>query len=301
MAAHSHMARDGASGLIAWAGRRLESVGIMSATREARLLLAHALGLEPRAMALRAGDWVVSPDARARFADHVERRALREPLAYITGERGFWTLDLAVSKATLIPRADSEALVESVLRQWPERTRPLRMLDLGCGTGCLLLACLSEYPAAWGLGIDVSAAACRLATSNARRAGLHARAAFLCGDWGDAVNPDAVDPARGAAGFDLVLSNPPYVRSESIAGLMPEVADFEPRTALDGGVDGLAAYRIILPGLARLLKPGGLAVFELGAGQSGPVRSIAEACGLAFVALQPDLGGLDRAITLRYA
>ncbi|WP_428393641.1 peptide chain release factor N(5)-glutamine methyltransferase [Lichenicoccus sp.] len=285
-----------AAGLIACASRRLDLVGIPSAPREARLLLAHALGRQARVMAPHAGDWVVSPDARARFTDYVERRALREPLAYITGERGFWTLDLAVSEATLIPRADSEALVESALRQWPERTRPLRMLDLGCGTGCLLLACLSEYPAAWGLGIDVSATACRLAASNARRAGLVSRSAFLCGDWGEAVGS-----AQANAGFDLVLSNPPYIRSESIAGLMPEVANFEPRTALDGGADGLAAYRIILPGLARLLKPGGLAILEVGAGQSGPVRAIAEACGLAFIALQPDLGGLDRAVTLRYA
>ena len=291
MPAQSHTA----SGLIIWGSRRLASAGVESGLREARLLLAHALGLDSRAMDLRGrSDRPVTPEARALFTGYVERRARREPMAYIIGERGFWTLDLAVSDATLIPRADSEALVESVLREWPDRTRSLRMLDLGCGTGCLLLACLSEYPAGWGVGLDVSARACLLAASNARRVGLQARSAFLCGDWGEALSP-----ARAASGFDLVLSNPPYIRSQAVAGLMPEVAGFEPLTALDGGADGLAAYRTILPGLSRLLKPCGVAVLELGVGQSDPVLAIAAACGLAFVALHSDLGGVNRAITLR--
>jgi release factor glutamine methyltransferase len=278
--------------LIAWAARGLEAAGIELARREARLLLAHRLGLDSASMRLRDRDIQLQPADVAAFRADVARRAAREPLAHITGSQGFWTLDLAVSDATLIPRADSEALIESLLMLRPDRGVALRSLDLGTGTGCLLLAALSEYPHAWGLGIDLSPRACDLAAVNAQAARLDARSAFLCGNWTDALSADS-------ARFDLVLSNPPYIPSAEIGGLMPEVARFEPRRALDGGPDGLDAYRIILSRLPGLLAPGAIAILELGAGQFDPVRAIVAGAGLEFVSVHADLGGVARAIALR--
>jgi release factor glutamine methyltransferase len=197
-----------------------------------------------------------------------------------------------VSDATLVPRADSETLIECLLALRPDRDAALRSLDLGTGTGCLLLAALSEYPRAWGVGIDLSPQACDLAAANAGANGLAARSAFLCGSWTDALSP-------GTARFDLVLSNPPYIPSADIAGLMPEVARFEPRRALDGGRDGLDAYRIILSRLPTLLAPDGIAILELGAGQLDPVRAIVDEEKLAFISARADLGGVARAVALR--
>ncbi len=280
-----------AGALIAWAADRLAGAGIEAPKREAYRLLAHASGVAPRDARLRERQTAIAPGVRAVFEGCVERRVLREPLAFITGWQGFWTLDLAVSDATLIPRADSEALIEALLSLYPDRTRRLRILDLGTGTGCLLLAALSEYPHSDGVGIDRSERACRLAAANARRNALAARARFLCAHWSDALRP--------GARFDVVLSNPPYIQAESIATLMPEVARFEPRAALDGGADGLAAYRAILPRLPGLLTAGGTAILELGAGQAPAVRELAEASGLAFVSVHPDLSCIERALALR--
>ncbi len=279
--------------LLEWAAGWLSQAGIEAPRREAILLLAHALGLPAGSMRLRQRSARLSPEAGASFCGAVARRAARTPLAYITGRQGFWTLDLDVSDATLIPRADSEALIEALLVQRPDRGRPLRMLDLGTGTGCLLLAALSEYPNSTGVGVDISPAACALAAWNASRHGLAARSAFLCGNWSD--------PVCCAARFDLVLSNPPYIREAALAGLMPEVARFEPAAALDGGADGLRAYRAILQRLPALLRADGAAILELGAGQLAEVQAIASASGLAEVAVQPDLGGIARAIMLRPA
>lgn len=220
------------------------------------------------------------------------RRVAHEPLAYIIGSQGFWTLDLAVSDATLIPRADSEAVIEGLLALRPDRAGAMRMLDLGTGTGCLLLAALSEYPRSWGVGVDLSPRACMLAAANALATGLAARSAFCCGCWSDALS------AEGAS-FDLVLSNPPYVRSGDVDGLMPEVAQFEPKLALDGGVDGLDAYRIILSRLGGLLKPDGIAILEIGDGQLGNVQAIAAGSGLAFVTGYADLQGITRAVAMK--
>ncbi len=283
---------DSIGTLIGWAQLRLAQAGIETPRREALLLLAHALGQQPGVLRLRDPAETVGPEARAAFAGLVGRRQNRAPLAYLTGSQGFWSLDLAVSAATLIPRADSETLVETLLRLRPDRNAALRMLDLGTGTGCLLLACLSEYRHGWGLGIDLSQPACALAALNSERNGLAKRCAFLCGSWTEAL---------GSAGFDLVLSNPPYIASSEIGGLMPEVAAFEPREALDGGVDGLAAYRTILPRLGAVLLKQGVAILELGAGQLPAVRAMAEGSGLVFVCAHSDLSGTIRTIALRPA
>ncbi len=264
----------------------LAEAEVESPAREARLLLAHALGCSLSDL-LRDRNAVVDG---GRFAGLLARRAAREPMALILGRQGFWTLDLAVSADTLVPRADSEALVEAALLHRPDRAGVRRVLDLGTGTGCLMLAALSEFPQAWGLGVELSAAAARLARDNARGCGLERRASVLCASWGDAIGP--------GARFDLVLSNPPYIAGGDIAGLMPEVALHEPRRALDGGADGLDCYRRIVAALPGLLAPGGVAVLELGAGQGGAVRALAAAAGLSHQGTHDDLGGVPRALVL---
>jgi release factor glutamine methyltransferase len=211
------------------------------------------------------------------------------PVAHILGQQGFWTLDLAVSPATLIPRADSEALVEAALEAFPAPEAPLRVLDLGTGTGCLLLAVLAERPRAFGVGVDLVPAAAALAAANAARNDLQDRAAFLAGDWAGALS----------GRFDLVLSNPPYIESAAIPGLMPEVARHEPLSALDGGADGLDAYRRLVTLLPVLLAQGGAAVLELGFGQRQAVEGLARAAGLTPAGCRQDLGGIERALVLR--
>ena len=276
--------RGTARELIGQAQATLAAAGIESARLEARLLLAHALGLEPASLLLTAGTVHAAPALPGLLA----RRAVREPLALILGRREFWSLDLAVSPATLVPRPETETLIEAALAARPDRGAVRRILDLGTGSGCLLLAALSEFPAAWGLGVDVSPAAASLAAGNAARLGLAPRAAFLCADWAAPI----------AGRFDLVLGNPPYIESGAIAGLMPEVARYEPRRALDGGADGLDAYRRIVASLPGLLAPNGVAVLELGQGQALPVAGLARRAGLAALAQRSDLAGIARALIL---
>lgn len=259
----------------------LREAGFDNPAFEARLLVTHVLGVAHNDLIGLSRE----PDA-GRLAPLLARRLAHEPMALILGHQGFWTLDLEVSPATLIPRADSETLIEAALACHPGARR---ILDLGTGTGCLLLAALSEYPEAWGVGVDRVAAAAALAARNARRNGLEGRAAFLCGDWAEAIE----------GRFDLVLSNPPYIPSGDIAGLMPEVVGHEPGAALDGGGDGLDAYRVLIGRLGGLLDEGGTAVFELGIGQDGPVAALAEAAGFGVSALRCDLGGIARAIVLK--
>jgi len=263
----------------------LRAAGLDEPRREARLLLAHALGCSLTDLVREPRRLVDSTRFRALLA----RRAAREPLALITGRAGFWTLDLAVSPATLIPRADSETLIATALDCFPDRKAVRRVLDLGTGTGCLLLAALSEFPDAFGVGVDLAPAAAALAARNAGETGLAGRAAFLAGHWATALS----------GSFDLILSNPPYIASGEIGGLMPEVARHEPRRALDGGADGLAAYRALLPAIAMLLAPGGAAILELGQGQANDTAALAKAAGFAHISVRPDLAGVERALVLR--
>ncbi len=267
-----------------WAARRLDEAGVDQPRREARLLAGYVLGAAQGVLLDQAGQI-----DRAPYAAVVARRAGREPLALITGRRGFWTLDLEVSPDTLVPRPDSETLVEAALAYAPPAAG--RVLDLGTGTGCLLLAVLSECAGAFGVGVDVSPAACRLAARNAAAHGLAERCAFLAGDWAAAL--------RGR--FDVILCNPPYIDRGTLAGLMPEVRLFEPARALDGGVQGLDAYRRLVPGMADLLKEGGVAVLEVGSGQDAAVQAMAATAGLAHLETRPDLGGVARAVVLTRA
>jgi release factor glutamine methyltransferase len=268
---------------LADAAARLAAAGLDEPRREARCLAAHLLGTRPGIL--------LDPDATIdaeRFEDLVARRAAREPFAFIAGRQGFWTLDVAVSPDTLIPRADSEAVIEAALALIPDRGTVGRILDLGTGTGCLLLAALAEFPAAFGVGVDLAPRAARLAAGNAAALGFAGRAAFVAGDWGAALSET----------FDLVLCNPPYIPSAEIAALMPEVARYEPHCALDGGHDGLAEYRRLLPMLRRLLAPEGVGVLEIGQGQAASVAPLAAAAGLHFMGVDADLAGIPRAVKL---
>jgi release factor glutamine methyltransferase len=269
------------------AGQVLRAAAIEAPRQEARLLLAHAMGCREEDL-LRDPRALVPGPVGSTFAALLRRRAAREPMAHLTGRVGFWTLDLAVSPATLVPRADSEAVVEAALEGFADGGR---VLDLGTGTGALLLAVLSERPRATGVGVDRAPAAAALAARNAAASGLAGRAFFLAGDWADSL----------AGRFDLVLSNPPYIVRGEIAGLMPEVAQHEPALALDGGEDGLDAYRRILAALPGLLAPGGRAVLELGSGQRAAVEALGTAAGLRSLGARADLGGVDRALVLAAA
>ncbi|WP_342239531.1 peptide chain release factor N(5)-glutamine methyltransferase [Inquilinus sp. OTU3971] len=262
---------------------RLAASGIDSALSDARILLMAALGIDRTGLLSRAAE-PLPPEAAARYAAHLDRRAAREPVSRILGHREFWSLDFALGPATLDPRPDSETLVEAALAAAPDR--PLLVLDLGTGTGCLLLAVLHDRPAAFGIGVDRSEAAARVARDNARALGLAGRATFLVGDWATAL----------AGRFDLVLSNPPYIPDSDIAALEPEVREHDPRLALSGGVDGLDAYRALAAALPDLLAPGGTAVVELGIGQAADVAALFRGAGLDIAGTPHDLASIPRCL-----
>lgn len=270
------------------AARDLAAAGLEDPRAEARALFAALLG--GRA-ALLDGARPLDAATAARLRAAVARRAAREPLGRILGRREFWSLDFALSAATLEPRPDSETLVQAVLARLGDRTRPWRLLDLGTGTGCLLLALLSELPAAWGLGVDLAPGAAATAAANAAALGLAGRSAFLAADWGEAL----------AGRFDVVLSNPPYIASADLPQLAPEVRAHDPLLALDGGPDGLAAYRRLLPGAARLLVPGGLLALEIGYDQGAAVAALAAEAGFYAVECLADLAGRPRVVAGRNA
>jgi len=240
--------------------------------------MAHALGLTRDALLLSHLDDPAPPTFDALLA----RRIAGEPVAYITGTRDFWTISLAVAPGVLIPRPDSETLIEAALAHFGTKG-PGTVLDLGTGSGALLLAALDQWPEARGIGIDRSQAALAIAQDNADRLGLSARASFILGDWAAGI----VDR------YDLVLCNPPYV--EAGARLPLEVAGHEPSSALFAGPDGLDAYRALAPQLERLIAPGGIAAIEIGADQAGAVAGLLAAEGLR-TSLRHDLAGRDRCI-----
>jgi release factor glutamine methyltransferase len=247
---------------------------------DAELLMAHALGVEREAMLL--GD--MAREAPPAFASLLARREAGEPVAYITGLRGFWTIELEVGPGVLVPRPDSETLIEAALSHFGDGG-PKRVLDLGTGPGTLLLAALDQWPRATGLGVDASEAALDYARRNAGRLTLSDRAEWRLGDWGEGVEER----------FDLILCNPPYV--ESGADLPRDVAEWEPHEALFAAADGLSEYRRLAPQIPRLLAPGGLACLELGAGQRDAVTALFEGSGLTLSS-RSDLKNIERCLLL---
>ena len=270
---------------LAEAERALREAGVDRPRLDARLMLtaASGLGLERLVGAPRAE---LPKDAASRYRAMVSRRVARTPLAHILGRREFWSLDLLVTPDTLVPRPDSETVVEAAMTLLEDRLRGWRVLDLGTGTGCLLLAVLSELPNACGFGVDASEAALAVARANAERLGLATRAAFARGDW---------TAPRGET-FDLVVANPPYIREGDIATLAPEISQHEPRLALSGGRDGLDAYRLIVSRLGGQIAAGGRGVFEVAAGQAAAVEQILVQAGFSPLFRRRDLAGNERAV-----
>jgi release factor glutamine methyltransferase len=276
---------------ISCAARTLARAGVDSPRRDAEILLCHVLGEGRTALFMRASQ-VMTPAQAAAYRALVARRAAREPVSRLVGTRGFWRHEFIISPDVLDPRPDSECLIETVLGALARRRgEALRVLDLGVGSGCLLLSLLAEWPRARGVGVDISPPALAVARANAVRLGLAGRAHFVAGDWFAALSP--------AARFDVIISNPPYIASGDIAGLAPEVARHEPRPALDGGDDGLAAYRALTPHLGASLAAGGLAALEVGAGQAAAVGALLARCG-ARVDCFRDLGGVERCLVARF-
>ena len=274
------------------AARELRNHGLDSPDLDARLLVGHALGLDHAALAAQSRRPLAPAEAAAVTA-LVARRLAREPVARIIGNKEFWGLRLELNSETLLPRPESETVVEAALAALgSERggSQALRLADLGTGSGALLLALLCELPHACGIGTDLSQCALACARDNADALGLSARASFLACDYGAALTGP----------LDLIVSNPPYVARGDIAGLQAEVREFDPRRALDGGVEGLDGYRAIATDARRLLAPDGALVVELGCGQLGAVTSLFAAAGLAPAAAPHfDLAGLARALVLR--
>jgi release factor glutamine methyltransferase len=275
----------------AGAAAALRQAGIATPELDARLLLCHAAGLSHEAYAADAGG-AVQPAARTRFDDAIARRLRREPVSRITGTREFYGRPFAIAPQALDPRPDTETLIEAALalverRGW--RDKKLSVLDLGTGTGCILVTLLAELPQAQGLGTDLSPGALALAAANAERLGVGARATFVVADWLDGIGGP----------YHLILSNPPYLASGEIAGLAQEVACYDPLLALDGGADGLDAYRRIAARAPMVLAESGRLLVEIGAGQAADVQDIVRAAGLKLDADYPvsrDLAGRPRVV-----
>ena len=268
--------------------RTLAEAGFETAALDARLLLIEALGIS-------ATDLITGPDVLLTLGQaetlsaFVQRRLNHEPVARIVGTREFWGLPFRLSPETLVPRPDTETLVETALGMLPHRQAPLSIVDFGTGSGCILVALLHELPNATGLGVDLSFGALLTARANANDNRVSNRCHFALSSWADAVSGP----------FDLIVSNPPYIASGVIPSLDEEVREHDPKLALDGGPDGLEPYRILLGEAGRLLAPGGLLVVEIGYDQAEALSSLAGACGLEILKIAPDLSGNPRCVATK--
>ena len=264
----------------------LKRADVENAKRDASLLLAHVLKSEASIL-YREPERQLTKTEQEAFDALIARRARREPVSHLTGHREFWSLDFLVGPDVLDPRADSETLIEVVLSEVQDGFAVSRLLDLGTGSGCLLLSLLSELPEAIGIGVDVSEKALAIARRNAERLGLAQRAEFRHGRWHAGLEES----------FDIVISNPPYIPASDINALQPEVREFEPHLALIGGEDGLDCYREIIAGLSSILRPGGLIVFEVGAGQASTVGEMLQKAGFKRAKYHKDLSGIKRCVS----
>ena len=264
---------------------QLRAAGVEDAPADARILLAHALQLPKDRLSLVIRD-PITASAQAQFQALVAQRCQRRPVAQIIGKRQFWGRSFIVTSDTLDPRPETEILVEMALRQPAQR-----ILDLGCGTGCILLSCLADMPQAEGIGLDSAPAALQVSQQNAQALGLAGRAQFLLRDW------LAPEWQAGLGRFDLLVSNPPYIAEAELAGLGPEVLQWEPYQALSPGGDGLQAYRRISQAAPALLQPGGRLLFEIGPSQGEAVSQMLRQAGLQQVVVVQDFDGRDRVVS----
>lgn len=276
--------------LVRAAEARLASSGNTLARRDAELLLSHILGVNPSRLPLYHD--ALSNEVISQFVRMVDERLIGKPVAYITGEQEFWSLTFAVNEHTLIPRPDTETLVSAGLESIVDVQNP-SILDLGTGSGCVLLSLLQERGDATGVGIDLSVGALDVARQNATNHNLVMRARFLQSDWFDAIPADLH--------FDLIVSNPPYIAKADIGALMPDVRDFEPVSALEGGADGLECYRKIASSVPPKLTQGGVLAVEIGIGQAQAVGSLFAASGLQVSGVRQDLSGVDRVVIAKKA
>lgn len=271
------------------ATERLKQADVAETPRlDAILLLEQVSGLSGNDIRL-SPETGIAPAAAAQFETLLLRRLAREPVSKILGFREFWSLIFRTSRDVLDPRPDSETLVAGVLAALPDRDAPLRLVDFGTGSGCLLLSLLHELPQATGLGVDLSPAALAIAKENAERLGLGNRVAFRQASWGEGLQER----------FDVLISNPPYIESSVVPTLEPEVSRYDPLLALDGGTDGLDAYRALAPELARLAAPGAVVALEIGLGQDVAVGHLLAEQGFQEIAVLPDLSGIGRVVSGR--
>ncbi len=265
----------------------LSKAGVDEARLDARLIVAHALNTTAEKI-FGYPERELEQDELTRIRSLISRRVEREPLAFITGEKEFWSLRFAVSEDTLIPRPDSETLIESVLETYPDRESNLRILDLGTGSGCLLLTLLHEYGNATGIGTDFSQGALRVARANAKSLNLSMRAGFVLADWNAGVTDFGT--------FDIIVSNPPYIPDGDEGSLQPEISIYEPHSALFAGIDGLQEYRAITALLAGLSNHGGRVFFEIGINQAASVKWLMKKAKIKDISVRSDLTGVERCI-----
>ena len=283
---------------------RLKNAGVDNPQLDARLLFCHALGID-RTDLLSQSERILSAHEASSINALIARREKRESVARIIGKREFWGLDFALNEATLEPRPDSETVIEAIISSCPQRRAShllscsnqselapqdtkenFKILDLGTGTGCLLLALLHEFPQATGIGIDINPRATEQAQTNAQSLGLGSRAEFRAGSWLKNITEK----------FDIIVSNPPYIPANEIPHLMREVREYDPVLALDGGEDGLAPYRYLIPQLKDFMKPNGIAAFEVGQGQAQQVADLFRQNCFNNTSVHKDLGGIDRCV-----
>lgn len=272
-------------GLMARARHKLAQAQLETAVLDARVLVSFVTGLTVEGVILGRDD-VQPPEVSTALDEALARRVRGEPIAYITGKKAFWAVEWSVGPQVLTPRPETEKLVEEAFIFYG-RDPAIRIAELGVGSGCLILSLLREWRSAEGVAVDLSPAALEVARRNAQAVGVGERCGFVCGDW--------TAPLSGL--FDLVLANPPYLTTAEWEAARAGPLGFEPRLALDGGADGLAAYRALIPGLTAILRPGGRVLLEIGAAQGPPVKRLLSEAGLSEVMVLPDLAGLDRCVT----
>jgi len=268
------------------ASAQLKDSGIESPALDSRLLLSHLLKIPVEKIIV--GDFSLNPEQQNEYQKLIARRKNGEPVAYIIGKKEFYGREFKVTQDTLIPRPDSETIINAALEYFP-RDSGIKILDLGVGTGCLLLTLLKEFPHSSGFGVDISAAALIVAEENSMNLGLGDRAEFVSGCWGEGLNEK----------FGLIVSNPPYIRKSDFANLAPEVKNFEPHIALNGGEDGVFCYRELLPQMARMLEDDGIALIEIGKNQKPDLLEVININSLSLVATHKDLAGIERCLVLK--